>query len=172
MISTFFALATLATAGDEGWGPPAIVSHDEKPCVAYRAQFSAGRLAISVKLEPGWHTFTLDNDKRASAKLNGRKALSADKPTQIEAEGLTLAGPWLQPEPKDFSQPELRIFSWGYENSALFVAPATLANSNGPRRVRIKGQACTQTVCKNVDVTAEVVESKSATPTAGLIAVR
>ena len=168
---TLFLLILLAAANDEAWGPAAFVVHDDKPCVAYRAQFSGGHLAISVKLEPGWHTFTIDNDKRALTKLNGKKALSSDKPTSLQSESLAVTGAWMQPEPKDFSQPELRIFSWGYEDSALFVAPAT-AESSGPHKVRIKAQACTKTVCKNVDVVAEVAQPKSgaAPSTAGLIA--
>lgn len=161
-------LLTLMAA--DAWGPPSVVMHDEKPCVTYRAVHAGGQLAVSVKLEPGWHTFTLDNDKRATAKLNGKKALSADKPTSIQVEGVALTGPWMQPEPKDFSQPELRIFSWGYEDNALFVAPAA---GESPRKVRIKGQACTKTVCKNVDVQVEVARGGAgdAPSTKGLIAV-
>lgn len=167
-------LLTLASAAvnDEALGPPAVVVHDDKPCVTYRAHFSGGRLAISVKLEPGWHTFTMDNDKRAAAKLNGRKALSSDKPTQIQGERLTVTGPWMQPEPRDYSQPELRIFSWGFEGSALFVAPARVSHGNVPPKVRIKAQACTKTVCKNVDVLAEVAQSGPFPATSGLIPVQ
>lgn len=161
-------LFTLLAAADT-WGPPAVVIHDEKPCVTYRAQYADGRLAVSVKLEPGWHTFTMDNDKRATAKLNGKKALSSDRPTSIQAEGLNVTGTWMQPEPKDFSQPELRIFSWGYEQEALFVAPAS--KTDGPQKVRIKAQACTKTVCKNIDIQAEVANLGGSPSTNGLIAV-
>jgi DsbC/DsbD-like thiol-disulfide interchange protein len=162
-------LMTLLAA--DAWGNPAVVMHDEKPCVEYKAQFASGRLAIAVKLEPGWHTFTMDNDKRATAKLNGKKALSSDKPTSIQAEGLNVTGAWMQPEPKDFSQPELRIFSWGYEDNALFVTPAS--KGEGPMRVRIKAQACTKTVCKNIDLWADVAQAESgAAIPAGMIAVQ
>jgi len=63
----------------------------------------------------------MDNDKRASAKLAGKKALSVDKPTQLQPEGIEITGSWLQSQPKDFSQPDLRIFSWGFEGDARFV---------------------------------------------------
>lgn len=171
MILVLFSLV-MAAVNDAAWGPPAVVTHDEKPCVTYRVQLSGGHLAVSVKLEPGWHTFTMDNDKRAAVKLNGKKALSSDKPTQIQSEGVEIAGQWMQLEPKDFSQAELRIFSWGYEGSALFVAPAR-ASGDGARKVHIKGQACTQTVCKNVDVMADVAEQRTGPPpsTGGLIPV-
>lgn len=164
-----FLLAT--TAAEGGWGAPAVVNHDDQPVVTYRAQVAGGYLAVQVQLAAGWHTFTLDNDKRAAAKLAGKKALSSDKPTQILAEGVEVTGAWLQPQPKDFSQPDLRIFSWGYEGEALFMAPAKAAGDTA--KVRIKGQSCTQTVCKNVDITAEapVRKSGAAPATANLIAV-
>lgn len=147
---TATTILLLITAAAEGWGPPAVVTHDDQPCISYRAQVSGGYLSVEVKLEKGWHTFTMDNDKRAAAKLAGKKALSSDKPTQVQVEGAEITGPWLQPQPKDFSQPELRIFSWGYEGNALFVAPAKSVGSKV--NVRIKAQACTPAVCKNVDI--------------------
>ncbi len=155
-------LFLLATTAAEGWGPPAVVHHDDQPVVTYRAQVAGGYLAVQVQLAAGWHTFTLDNDKRAAAKLAGKKALSSDKPTQILPEGVEINGAWLQPQPKDFSQPDLRIFSWGYEGEALFMAPAKATGEVA--KVRIKGQACTQTVCKNVDITAEAPVRKSGAP--------
>jgi len=165
-------LLFLMTAAD-GWGAPAVVTHEDQPCITYRAQLAGGYLAVEVKLEPGWHTFTMDNDKRASAKLAGKKALSVDKPTTLQPEGIEVTGAWLQSPPKDFSQPDLRIFSWGFEGEARFVAPAK-ASSGNAGRVRIKGQACTQTVCKNVDVVAEapIVKVASAPSTTTLVLVQ
>jgi len=166
---TFIALVGVAAgilaADGAGWGSPASVTHDDQPCITYRAQITgSGRLAVEVKLAAGWHTFTMDNDKRAAAKLGGKKALSSDKPTQVLAESasLEITGPWLQPQPKDFSQPDLRIFSWGYEGEALFMAPAKPAAGSQAPKVRIKAQACTQTVCKNIDLVVEAPVSKDA----------
>ena len=167
MITQILALLTLAAAADT-WGPPAVVTHDDQPAVTYRAQVVGGYLAVDVKLEPGWHTFAMDNDKRATAKLAGRKALSMDKPTTIQPEGLEVTGPWLQSPLKDFSEPEILSFSWGFEGEARFLAPA---KATGKARVRIKGQACTKSVCKNVDVVAEAPITKGEASTAGLIPV-
>ena len=171
MITTLVLFLTTAV---DGWGTPAVVTHEDQPCITYRAQLSGGYLAVEVKLEPGWHTFTMDNDKRASAKLAGKKALSVDKPTHVQPEGIEVTGTWLQSQPKDFSQPDLRIFSWGFEGEARLVAPAKAVSGAAAARVHIKGQACTQSVCKNVDVVAEVpVASKSSAPSlSGLIAVQ
>jgi DsbC/DsbD-like thiol-disulfide interchange protein len=166
MITTALFLLTAVDA----WGPPAVVTHDDQPCVTYRAQLAGGLLAVEVKLEPGWHTFAMDNDKRAAAKLAGKKALSIDKPTQLQPEGVDVAGPWRQSAPKDFSQPDLRIFSWGFEGEARFVVPVKTVS--GPVRVHIKGQACTQAVCKNVDVVADAAAGGAQPSTAGLIAVQ
>ena len=173
MIPTILVFLTLAVA-DGSWGSPAVVSHEDQPAITYRAQLAGGYLAVEVKLEPGWHTFAMDNDKRAAVKLAGKKALSVDKPTHLQPEGIEVTGAWLQSPPKDFSEPELRIFSWGFEGEARFVAPAkVLSTIGGAASVRIKGQACTQTVCKNVDVSVEVpVAAGSAPSTTGLIAVQ
>ena len=174
MTPTILLLVTVAA---ETWGPAAVVSHDDHPCVTYRARVAGGYLVVEVKLEPGWHTFAMDNDKRAAAKLAGKKALAVDKPTQVQPEGIEITGPWLQSQPKDFSQPELRLFSWGFEGEALFVAPAkgfvapAKASADSAARVRIKGQACTQVVCKNVDVVADapVVKVGASSPSLGAL---
>ena len=88
-------------------------------------------------------------------KLTGKPALSIDSATEITpVAGVSVAGPWMQSPPKDFSRPELRWFSWGFEHQAIFAAKA--ATTGAPARVRLQGQACTETICKNVDVTIAV----------------
>jgi DsbC/DsbD-like thiol-disulfide interchange protein len=162
----FFFLA----AGD--WTMPVEVTHDDKPVISYRARLTGGHLLVEAKLEPGWHTFTLDNDKRAAEKLAGKKALGVDRPTTVEMKGLNATGPWLQSEPKDFSQPEIRMFTWGFENHALLAVPVKKAA--GAAELHIRGQACTAEVCKNIDVTLPLpAGSGTAAPDlTGLVAVR
>ena len=157
------------------WTKPVEVTHDDKTSVSYRAKLAGGsHVLVEVKLEPGWHTFALDNDKRASEKLAGKKALGVDKPTSIALQGLAAVGPWLQPEPKDFSNAEIRMFTWGFENQALFAAP--VKRTAGPMQLRIRGQACTEAVCKNIDVTLALPAGGSgggaAPDLAGLVTVR
>jgi len=60
-------------------------------------------------------------------------------------------GAWHQSPPKDFSRPELRMFSFGYDRDAVFAAKVRRGGA-GAVKVRIRGQACTETVCKNIDV--------------------
>ena len=139
-------------SGATDWSKPVEVTHDDKTCISYRAKLAgSSHVLVEVKLEPGWHTFALDNDKRAAEKLAGKRALGVDKPTSIALQGLEATGPWLQPEPKDFSNPEIRMFTWGFENQALFAAP--VKRTSEPAQLRIRGQACTEAVCKNIDVT-------------------
>ncbi len=43
------------------------------------------------------------------------------------------------------------MFSFGYDHDVIFAAKIRPAGA-GPAKLRIRGQACTETVCKNVDV--------------------
>jgi hypothetical protein len=151
------ALATLAAARSgiaaaDGWSDPAEVRHDEDLCLSYQARIEGPFLAVRVKIEPGWHTFAMDNKQRALEKLAGKRSLGIDHPTEITlAGGLASAGPWYQSPPKDFSKPDLRWFSWGFEQQALFVTRVRRGEA-GATRIGIRGQTCTDSTCKNIDV--------------------
>jgi hypothetical protein len=106
---------------------------------------------VRANLGQGWHTFALDNVQRVEEKLAGKHALSMDRSTEITAAGLQVDGPWHQSPPKDFSRPDLRMFSFGYDHDAIFAAKVRPAGP-GSAKLRIRGQACTETICKNVDV--------------------
>jgi DsbC/DsbD-like thiol-disulfide interchange protein len=43
------------------------------------------------------------------------------------------------------------MFSFGYDRDAVFAAKLRRAGA-GSAKLRIRGQACTETVCKNIDV--------------------
>jgi hypothetical protein len=149
--SILLALACGAACAAE-WSQPAEVRHDDDVCLSYRAKLDGPFLVVRAALQPGWHTFAMDNKKRADEKLAGKPALSQDRPTEITLSGgLESAGPWQQSPPKDFSKPELRWFSWGFEKEALF-ATKVRRSGNTPVAIEIKGQACTETTCKNIDV--------------------
>jgi len=143
-----------AQAGD--WTSPVEVTFNQKPCISYRARMDGPYLAVEATLSPGWHTFAMDNARRASEKLSGRKALSQDQPTQISVSGgLAAQGPWFQSPPKDFSRPALRWFSWGFDDRALFLV-AVRGTGDGPALVGIAGQVCTEEICKKVDVSISI----------------
>ena len=142
--------ATATHAGD--WTDPVEVSHELKRCVSYRARLTGQFLVIQATHEAGWHTYAMDNKQRAQEKLAGRRSLGIDRPTEIGmTQGLEAAGPWYQSPPKDFSKPEIRWFSWGFEGRVLFVAKVRRSGA-GPTRIAVRGQACTEATCKNIDV--------------------
>ena len=166
--------ASLAAAAD--WSQPAEVRHEDALAIAYTARVDGSYLVVSATVGQGWHTFALDNDKRVLEKLAGQPALSMDKPTEIAPTGVTVEGGWRQTTPKEFSRPELRMYSFGYDREAVFAAKVRRAGP-GPVKLRIRGQACTETVCKNIDVPLTVaVPAKLGTTSdvkvADLVAVR
>jgi len=135
------------------WSSPVEVRHDVQKCVSYRAKLSGDFLVIQAMHEPGWHSYSMDNKLRAQEKLAGKRSLGIDSPTEILlAQGLELDGPWYQSEPKDLSKPELRWYSWGFGGQALFVAKVRRIGT-GPASLTIRGQACSDAICKNIDVT-------------------
>jgi hypothetical protein len=134
------------------WTQPVEVRHDTKRVLAYQARWDGDFVIVRAQIEPGWHTFVMDNEQRHNEKLAGKPSLGVEKSTEIAvADGLSVAGPWLQSPPKDFSKPELRWFTWGFEREAIFAAKAQRTGS-GPARVEVRGQACFSDICKNIEV--------------------
>ena len=141
--------ASLACAAD--WSQPAEVRYEDALVISYSARVDGPYLVVRANIGQGWHTFALDNVQRVEEKLAGKPALSMDRSTEIAVSGLQVEGPWSQSPPKDFSRPELRMFSFGYDHDAIFavkVLPAGAVSAT----LRIRGQACTETVCKNINV--------------------
>jgi hypothetical protein len=142
----------LALAGAGPWTAPVEVQHEFKRVVSYRARLAGEYLVVEALHEAGWHTVAMDNDRRVKEKLKGRPSLAVDTPTQIQvSKGLQTAGPWHQSPPKDFSRPELELFSWGFDGPALFAAKVRRTGA-GPARVAVSGQACTETLCKKFEL--------------------
>lgn len=162
-------------ADPAGWTAPVEVRHDETLCLTYSARVDGPYLVVKARIEPGWHTFTMDNKVRAEAALGGKKALGLDQPTRITLTGgLASDGKWLQSNPKDFSKPEMRWYSWGYEGEALFATKVSQA-AKVETTLKIRGQACSDTTCKNIDVTIAVpakTPAGAASGVGGLIAVQ
>jgi hypothetical protein len=137
------------------WSQPAEVRYEDALVISYTARVDGPYLVVRANLGQGWHTFALDNVQRVKERLAGKPALSMDRSTEIASTGLQVEGPWYQSGPKDFSRPELRMFSFGYDHDAVFAAKIQPATGDSAK-LRIRGQACTETVCKNVDVTLAV----------------
>ena len=151
-VMIIFGAAFASGAPPGGWTDPVEVHHEENLCVSYQARLDGPFLVVRATLVSGWHTFAMDNRQRAEKKLAGKRSLGIDHPTEITLTGgLEAVGPWYQSPPKDFSRPELRWFSWGFDRQALFAAKIR-RSAAGPARIAIRGQACTESICKNVDV--------------------
>lgn len=152
-----FPLLAALTLPAADWSKPVEIFVDDVVCAAYKARVdAAGNLLVHVTLGDGWHTFAMDNTVRANEKLAGRKAIGMDKPTSFTVTGgLAVEGPWRQPALTDFSKPELRIFSWGFEKQALFAAKVK-ATGAPKAQVNVQGQACTPAICKNIQTTLEI----------------
>lgn len=157
---TLLALASILIPGDAGgaapwtgdWTKPVEVRHDVSRCVSYRARLSGSYLVVEATLEPGWHTFAMDNDRRAAEKLAGKKSLGVERPTEITVTGgLETVGSWLQTPPKDASQPDLNWFTWIFEEKAVF-ATRVGRMPGAESRISVRGQVCTESSCVNVEV--------------------
>ena len=150
MIVLVVGCAGATPAGD--WTEAAEVQHQFRRCVSYRARLAGEFLVIQATHEAGWHTYAMDNKQRAEERLAGRQSLGIDGPTEIKlTQGLEVAGPWYQTPPKDFSKPEIQWFTWGFDGQALFAAKVRRSGA-GPARIAVGGQACTETICKKVEV--------------------
>src|SRR5438270_2339947 len=98
------APARAARPGD--WTGAVEVRHEENLCLSYQARLNGPFLVVRATLEPGWHTFAMDNKQRAAEKLAGKQSLGIDHPTEIILSGgLETIAPWYQSPPKDFSRP-------------------------------------------------------------------
>jgi len=149
-LSVLFVAGSVSSAAD--WSKPVVVEHQFKPAVTYQAKIEGSYLVVRADIEEGWHTFSMDNEVRATEALAGKPSLGVDGPTKITlVEGLEATGGWSQTEPKDFSKPDLRWYSWGYEEPALFVTKVS-TSGRGEAKIGIRGQACTETTCKNIDI--------------------
>jgi hypothetical protein len=148
ILTLVFAFTLLAQTPQ--WSEPAEVRYEDQVCVSYRARIDGPYLVVRATVGEGWHTFSMDNEQRAKEKLAGKQPLSIDKSTEIAPAGLALEGPWYQTPPKDLSHPELRWFSWGFDKEAVFVAKVARAQG-ASSQMTIRGQACTDKICKNVD---------------------
>jgi len=155
----FLFASLIMAASTSNWSQPAEVRHEDALVISYTARVDGPYLVVRADVAQGWHTFALDNVQRVNDKLAGKPALSMDRSTEIEVTGVQVESPWQETPPKDFSRPSLRMFSFGYDRQGIFAAkirPAGLASAVRFAKLRIRGQACTETVCKNIDATLTV----------------
>ena len=169
LVAPVFFCAALFAAG-----PASVeVRHETTLCVTYKAHLAGDYLVIQAVHESPWHTNAMDNKVRVEEKLAGKKALGVDRPTEFKLTGLEVEGPWYQTTPKDLSKPDLRWYTWVFDSQATFVAKVKRTGPS-PAQIGIKGQACTESTCKNIDaaITLPFNATGAAVDLKSLIAVR
>ena len=136
---------------EAGWSPPIAAGDEFEPLVAYRARMQGDYLVIEAKHDPGWHSYAIDNEVRAAAKLAGAESLGVELPTSFVVRGATVVGAWLQTPPEDFSDQEIQWFTWGFSNTATFAAKLQGVEA-APVVIAVRGQVCDADTCRDVDL--------------------
>lgn len=137
-------------AAQEGEEPaPQEVWFGDDIAVTYAARIEGDWLIVEARHEPGWHTYAMDNVQRAS-EATGRERPDTELPTRLTpSPEIELASPWRQSVPADLSQPDIRWYTWGFEERSFFAARVERADSGG--WVQVDAQACTDRLCAMVD---------------------
>lgn len=143
-------VAALPAVAQEGEAPaPQEVWFGDDIAVTYEARIEGDWLVVEVRHEPGWHTYAMDNVERAR-EATGRDRPDTELPTRITpSPEIVLASPWQQTDPADLSQPDLRWYTWGFEERSFFAARVERAGPGG--WVQVDAQACTDRLCAMVD---------------------
>ena len=124
---------------------------DDMQAVSYRARVEGDWLVVEATHEPGWHTYSMDNVIRAREK-SGKMRPETELPTVITPlDGLTIQGDWRQSPPLDLSTPDIRWYTWGFEDTARFGARVEQTEDGKEAIVTIRAQACNASACQIVD---------------------
>lgn len=142
-------------AGD--WSDPVTATaRDGTALVTCRARLANQYLVVEVTPAEGWHVYAMDNESRAREALAGKTSLGVEENTELSVSGgLEQVGDWFQSVPQDFSQPELRWFSYGFGKTAVFAS--RVRRTDGPSaKVAVRAQACDSTTCMLVEAELEL----------------
>lgn len=145
-----FIVNDAQTAWASEWSEPSITMRRRVGMVVtYRAKVDSGYLVIEAKHGEGWHTYSMDNLDRARAKT-GLEKPDTEQSTRFELTGLTVTGDWYQSTPKDLSTPEIKWYTWGFEDTSYFAAPVQVDDASAVT-VTIFAQACNANSCSMVN---------------------
>lgn len=145
------------------WSEPDFVRNGDDIVLRYRAAIADGHLLIEARHEPGWHSYAMDNPERAIEKL-GKKTENQDLPTVINLpEGLHTAGAWKQSVPIDYSKPEIRWHTWGFEGTSWFAIELEQIPEE-PFSISVTSQVCDADSCAGTFDLKLTVPSDGAAP--------
>ncbi len=163
----FVALWTLALAVPQvlpadAWSAPARAeARDGTVLVTCRSKLSGDYLLVEVQAAEGWHVYAMDNERRAKEALAGKMSLGVEESTEVLVTGgLRVTGDWYQSDPQDFSQPELRWYSYGFEGRALLAAQVE-RTGDPAAEVTVRAQACDSESCIRVDAVMDLTLNQS-----------
>lgn len=149
------ALSTASSAGD--WSAPARAeAPDGRVLMTCRSRLAGDFLVVELEPADGWHVYAMDNEDRAKRALAGKMSLGVEQNTEvIVTGGLQPIGEWYQSEPLDFSQPELRWYSYGFDDKSLLAA--RVRRGEEPKaEVTVRAQACDSSSCVSVEADMEL----------------
>ena len=157
LIRTAVALVLSASLWAGDWSAPArAVARDGMVLVTYRTRLAGDFLVIELEPADGWHVYAMDNEARAKQALAGKMSLGVEENTEvIVTGGLQLSGEWYQSQPLDFSQPELRWYSYGFEERSLLAAKVRRGEEPWAK-VTVRAQACDSSSCVGVQTDMEL----------------
>ena len=148
------AAAALVTASlwAGSWSAPAEATDSTgNALVTCRAKLSGDHLVVEVLATQGWHVYAMDNQRRAKEALAGRMSLGVEQDTEVRVSGgLRVVGDWYQTKPEDFSQPELRWYSYGFEGTSTLAAKVERTTGESAS-VTVRAQACDSASCVAVE---------------------
>ncbi len=147
---------TFSPANEPAWSKEAVVRNGRQPVVRFQARIDNDYLIVRAIHQERWHTYAIDNEARAEKALQGKMSLGIELGIGIEFKsGLKADGEWLQTSPLDLSRPEMRWYTYGFSQTAVFARRVTVLESE-PIVLRIRGQACDGETCCAVDAVLEV----------------
>ena len=178
MVGSRVAVAAMFTASlwAGGWSAPAEATDGAgNALVTCRAKLSGDHLVVEIQATQGWHVYAMDNQRRAKEALAGKMSLGVEQNTKVHVSGgLRVVGAWYQTKPEDFSQPELRWYSYGFEGKSTLAAKVE-RTSGDSANVTVRAQACDSASCVAVEAELDVPLSTGADElftTDGLVVVR
>ena len=149
------AFSTILSAGD--WSAPAQAEgRDGKVLVTCRSRLAGEFLVVELQPADGWHVYAMDNEARAKQALAGKMSLGIEQNTEVIVKGgLQPMGEWYQSKPLDFSQPELRWYSYGFDDRSLLAARVRRGEQPWAK-VTVRAQACDSSSCVSVETDMEL----------------
>ena len=157
LLLTALTLASFVVLRAENWSSEAhALSADGTVLLTCRARLAGDYLVIELRAADGWHVYAMDNEQRATEALAGKMSLGVEQNTEVIVDsGLQVVGNWYQSEPEDFSQPELRWYSYGFAGPSLLAAKVSPDGSE-VALVRLRAQACDSSSCVTVEAKMEL----------------